>query len=517
MRSTLSALLLSMLLVPSPSWAQRCSFPPPTAGAATSPACEATFISLLQQSHDVAQQLPTEDRLYFLSQQLRMVSPFSVDLAREWATELFTLASQVKCNKRYYTQVALGNLARVDPDRVLEVLHRLNLEEANTNGLSSRPNMSAVRRVYEFLVERDGARALPLIEQESARLGLQGHYPYAALGYAAMQLVTKDWGSDNQHAISVLLSVFDRAFERYRRDSRNYFTDLEFGDMLEVLSGGLPADSVRPALKLLVDNLLTTDTSKYSSDIRVYTKDGRIVRADNAIDAALLHFGDLIYRVDPDLASHLAAIRPELQTALELTKDGQRQSEFFGFGGQGRRATDSDADIAVDAIRLSHTNAEAAIAKAQELPDNAKRNTALLDVARGVTPSDPEKAARLIAEVQGAELAPDREMQLNLISAQAAVAAREGSKGELHQLIQQAFALAGQILLERPKTNSLNSAPGFGHLTQIAMQSDPDLIVSFIQSVPPSVFKADLLMGAAAALQLPNFVSSAPPTNEGHL
>src|SRR5258708_13199306 len=144
-----------------------------------------------------------------------------------------------------------------------------------------------------------------------------------------MQAISKDWGSDDQHAIRILQSVFEPAFARYSQNAHPYFDDFEFGEMLQVLAGGLPFDSVQPALRMLVKNLLATDTRKYHFEAQVYTSDGQTANVHNAIDATILFFAMLINR-DPALAEELKSTRPELQTALEYAKEGRQRSLGFG-------------------------------------------------------------------------------------------------------------------------------------------------------------------------------------------
>jgi hypothetical protein len=43
---------------------------------------------------------------------------------------------------------------------------------------------------------------------------------------------------------------------------------------------------------------------------------------------------------------------------------------------------------------------------------------------------------------------------------------------------------------------------GLGPLAQIGMQNDPELTTTFIEALPPSYVKAELLLGAASALDL---------------
>src|SRR4029077_10201010 len=102
-------------------------------------------ISLLQQSHDLAQQLPVPARLMnLLPRQAELASRLRPDLGREWANELLTLSSQAKGSLRTSTQnAAIGMLIRLDPDpgRALALLHRLNIEEPVPKWATSPPEM----------------------------------------------------------------------------------------------------------------------------------------------------------------------------------------------------------------------------------------------------------------------------------------------------------------------------------------------------------------------------------------
>ena len=461
----------------------------------------AAILRLLQQSHDLDQQLPVSLRLMnLLPRQAEIASRLRPDLGREWANELFTLSFQTKGVQRSIAQnTAMRILIRLDPDRALELLHSLNIEEPVANWAASPPEMQLVHEVFEMLVTRDGASALPLLEQEAERMGVQGHYPYAALGYATMQATSKDWGSDNQRAIRVLQSVFEPAFARYSQNAHGYIDDFEFGKMLQVLAGGLPFDSVQPALRMLVKNLLATDTRKYRFEAQVYTSDGQTANVHNAIDATILFFGMLINR-DPALAQELESTRPELQTALEYTKEGRQRSIAFGPAGQPRQSPDPSAETRMDAARLSYINPEAAITKVKQLPDDDKRAGTMLEVARGIAGDYPERAAELIAESQRGNKPADDEIYLNLISAQVFVAAAQDKKNELHQLLQRGFESANHIILEQQRTGNIRFVVGLVPMVQIAIQNDPDLTITFIEGLSPSYLKAELLLEAASGL-----------------
>jgi hypothetical protein len=87
--------------------------------------------------------------------------------------------------------------------------------------------------------------------------------------------------------------------------------------MLIHLGGSLPNEVLRPALDLLVQNLLMTDTKAYQVQAQMFACDGREVKADNAIDAVLLRLAALMNRVEPELAQQLQTGRPALRSAID--------------------------------------------------------------------------------------------------------------------------------------------------------------------------------------------------------
>jgi hypothetical protein len=460
-----------------------------------------TAISLLQQSHDLGQQLSLQVRLMnLLPRQAEMASRLRPDLGREWANELLTLSSQAKGSLRTSTQnAAIGMLIRLDPDpgRALALLHSVSFEEPVPKWATSPPEMQFVNQLFQILVQNDGASALPLVQQEAERLGAQGHYPYAALGYAAMQATLKDWGNDSQHAIRVLQTVLDPAFARYSQSPRSYYDDFEFGRMLQVLAGGLPFDSVRPALRLLVKNLLATDTSKYQFEFEGFTSEGKIIKAHNAIDSTILFLGTLVSR-DPELVKQLQSTRPELQTALEYTKDGPPRSASLG---PPRPSINPEQQTRKDAVSVSTLNVDAAIAQAQKLPEDQRPNT-MLDIARNIAGNDPERAAEVIAEIQSGNGPINDERSVNLISAQAFVAAAQNKKDQLRELLERGFESANRVILEQQRTGEAHFFTGLGPLAQVGVDNDPDVTLPFIESLTTSFVKAQLLLTAASDLSM---------------
>ncbi|PYT96670.1 MAG: hypothetical protein DMG38_22945 [Acidobacteria bacterium] len=501
MRRPVCTLLASFVLFTSLLKAQQNESQSSESGVLSTSDADTTIIRLLQESHDLGQQLPVPIRLMnLLPRQADLVSQLRPDLGREWASELFTFSSQSKGPQRTSTQnAAIGLLIRLDSGRALELLQSLNIGEPVPKWAASPPEMALVHRLFEVLIQRDGVSALPVLQQEADRLGKQGFYPYAALGYAAMQATLNDWGKDNQHAIRVLESVLEPAFARYSQNAHQYSDDFEFGKMLEVLAGGLPFDSVQPALRALVKNLLAADTSRYQFELEGYTSDGRVVKAHNTIDATILFLGSLINR-DAELAKQLEATRPELQGTLEFSKAARLHP--IRFHHRWSSSTSEQQQTHMDAVSLSHVNPEAAIAMAEQLPDGDRASTAL-DVARNIAGDYPERAAELIAEAQSTNRPVDDEMNVNLFSARAFVAVAQNKNDELHDLLQRAFASANRVVLEQQRTGDIHFFKGIGPLVQVGVQNDPDLTIAFIESLPSSYLKAELLLGAASNLYRP--------------
>ncbi len=151
-----------------------------------------TFVGLVQESHDLDHLLPPPMRVWMLTRQAEMILRFNRELGGAWANELFALSLQLKGSQRSQVQsTALGILIRLDPDRALYLLHQLSSEESETKAATLPVQTGLAEQVFGILATRDGESALPVLEQEAERLGLQGHYPYAALGYAAMQATNK--------------------------------------------------------------------------------------------------------------------------------------------------------------------------------------------------------------------------------------------------------------------------------------------------------------------------------------
>lgn len=456
---------------------------------------------LLQQSRDAALAAPLSDRANLLYRQAAAVVEVRHDLAREWANELFALALQMKGSARTrFQEEAVEVLCRADPDRALELLHNITAEDAAPGVITSpfAPGSTMVaRQVFDAIARRDGLSALPALEREADRMGLQGRYPYEAVGFSARLMLSK---AEKQQKLEVLSSVFDLTFTRYTQQPRTFTDDFQFGMMLNALAP-LPDDKLMPAVRAVVKNLLALDTHKYQFQLEVYTYDGQVAHAYNPIDASILYLLANLLNRDPDLTQQLQDSRPELRATLEYARNRQiRQMGFHG-GGPPENQPEESVTIELDAVRVSRSNPDAGIALTEKLSaDDGSRSGARLSIARTIAGDQPQKAADLIAGVVAAAgQSPSDGLMLNILAAQGYLAASQGRLDDLHMFVQRGFDVAKRVLAAQPESNV--SPRGLQALVRIGIQNDPGLTAAFLQSVPPGAMKAELLLVAAVALR----------------
>jgi hypothetical protein len=145
------------------------------------------------------------------------------------------------------------------------------------------------------------------------------------------------------------------------------------------------------------------------------------------------------------------------------------------------------------------SNPDLALARLAELPDDNNRTGAALQVARDIAYNRPDQAARLIGQYEAATA--DELTQLDLISAKASLAASQQRANELHSLLQSGFQLATRLLSESKSIAARAFLPGLAPLVQTGAGYETDMTVEFVEGLPPSRIKAELLIAAANALE----------------
>jgi hypothetical protein len=491
-------LTLIVVCLASASFAQQTSSASPIVGRPERVGSMDAIVGLLRQSHELNNQLPLQVQYSLLQQQLMLATQVEPELGRQWQSELSLLAAQMKAPARSQVQdFAMPILARLDPDHADELLHQIDLSKPFNSG-DQFARSSLIREIFEAMARSDGEAGLPAIESEAAFLGSTDTYPYSAVGLATSIAVSKYWPDNKDHAIAVEQSALDRMFSRYSTTPHTYYGDYEFGEMLKFLAGSLPFESVKPPLNVLVTNLLATDTSKYHFEAAARMSDGQTVKADNAIDAALLWFAMLVRR-DAELTQQLESMRPQLRDGLEYAKTNQiRGGEFRPQTRTGKAGAGPRSEASNDAIRVAHINPDAAVTRAKALPAGPERSFTLLEVARTISGDNPDRAAQLVAEAGSPNEAGDEESQVDVISVKASIAAVKGRPEELKTLLKSGYELAARFISPQPGPIVAGIAP----LVQLGIQNDPDLTQTFFQTIPPSLTKALLLLDAAEALNL---------------
>jgi hypothetical protein len=486
-----------------------------TASTSTAPDGDVASIAvdLLRQSHDLNHRITPSLLPQLLDEQTETMLKWRGDLAQQWAEELFGLSQEGEDDEHYYEASAIAIVARLDPEHALEMLHSMPAYESENGHSVFLPKIEAAKNVFRELASRRGVSAIPTLEDEAERLGAEGHYPYAALGEATLAALAQS-NNGSKQARDVMQSVFRRAFARYRREPHSYLDNVNFGEMLNsfAMAANLPSKKLfRAALRVLVANLLTTDTNQNHFAAEVETRDGRIAKVNNAIDAALLQLGPMIHKLDPELARNLESNRPGLKVALEYTAEQWNAK----FGPRDTERVDPNFETRRDALRLSHVNPEAAISKARQVSDDNERVHTMLDVAMRIAGDHPERANALILEVQHADQGLGKQLQLNLISAQAYVAKAQHRTDDMHDLLQKGFQLANELVAaQQDPADWRKTLPAMGSLVQFGIQNDADMTIGFVQGLPPSFLKAQVLLGAASALDMPQLPLSSRPRQE---
>jgi hypothetical protein len=101
----------------------------------------------------------------------------------------------------------------------------------------------------------------------------------------------------------------------------------------------------------------------------------------------------------------------------------------------------------------------------------------------------------------------DEETLVDIISAQAFVAAGQDNQSALHDSLRHGFATADHMLLEwQAARRNYVSIPALTPLVHIGMERDPDFTIPFVEGLPTSRVKAEVLLDAASALS-----TSRPP------
>jgi hypothetical protein len=80
------------------------------------------------------------------------------------------------------------------------------------------------------------------------------------------------------------------------------------------------------------------------------------------------------------------------------------------------------------------------------------------------------------------------------------VAAGRNDQEALQDSLRHGFASAYRILLGQQRSGRSSSIPALAPLVDIGMEKDPNFTIAFVEALPASRVKAEVLLDAAAAL-----------------
>ncbi len=452
-------------------------------------------LSLVQQSHELNAMAPVPLQISLLERQARLAARLSPELAANWATEMFQLATTPQGASAQMR--AMDLIEQIDPDRALELLTQLSSLESD----SIFPAATTIRsRAFRAVAARDGEAALPKLRQQAERLGASGEYPYNAFAQGVMIMVTKfpDNDAGHQHAMELMGSAMQQMYDRYRRTPTHSMR--EFAEFSSVLLAAdrvhVPKEKIRSVLRGFVDDVLAAgDATPFLATVT--DKAGKTASVHTARDAILLRIGRVIEATDPEIAARVQAARPDLNAALPLT--ASQAAMTLGPVAHGMPNVDSETQV--HAMNLARSNVEAAIARAKQSPDPNRRAATLLQLARDVAEENSQRATQIVTEIETGSPNPDPQLRLNLAATRLTIAAVTGDEQSANQLLRQACESARRQIAEMQQNGTILLAlSGLETMVEIGVQTDPAVTFDFIQGLPPSPLKASALLSAAEGL-----------------
>jgi len=95
------------------------------------------------------------------------------------------------------------------------------------------------------------------------------------------------------------------------------------------------------------------------------------------------------------------------------------------------------------------------------------------------------------------------------------VASGQNNQSALHDLLRQGFAAANHMVLEQQGARrNYVSIPALSPLAYIGMEKDPDFTIPFVEGLPASRVKAEVLLDAAHVLSTRGSPQIGGPTQQ---
>jgi hypothetical protein len=434
---------------------------------------------MLTQAYYAGGQLPADQHGQQLFALVTVAAKMRHAMLRQWANETLQLAEglpQQGGERQQIEQGTLSALADVDAAEALRILNQLAPAAVAGNQIGTQTfdrRNSAARQVFPKYWKSTREPDLNAVRGTAIYLGETGQYPFAAVG-----LILKDVGAKDRAGAEML---FLDAMQYYQRQQASSIqAHIDFRSLLQAARGIVPDAMLRAAIEASVSRLLKEAEEpppKGTTYVgRHYTPAGFIEPRSNVEDTLFRLMG-LIREFAPALEktiqaqlTHLA--KPVPSDVGALPDDYFEVANLIGPPDGPALPPDRIAELrenarGAGARRLAATDPEAALRLANTLTNPELRASTIIAIAEGkLKEIDPERAAKLIAEVESSGIKPpsdrpspnsaDERAQLAaLVTLARGQASRDDP--ELWNTLNRGLDLAERVFQEQLKTGALRA------------------------------------------------------------
>jgi hypothetical protein len=462
--------------------------------------------NVLVESYLLARSLDAEERIANLAWLSNVASEAVPSLGRLWAEEVFRDTKELTASwqRTSFQQAAIAHVARLDPNRALELLDASDPPVPLPNGaLPEDIRANGARAAFVALWRKEGRSGLDQIRAAANRIGDTGAYPYSAI----IPLFEELQKQNDRPAANTL---FADALGYFRRGSSFTAEPRSFARFLRTIGDMIEPAPMRDALEVLVSRLtksLRVKNSPASFAAHIETPRGRAT-FDNEADVLLFELLPLIHRVDPAWHKKLVAQRPVLEQADGGLAAWKYQESVNLSVHSSELQSDQMQEARLDAVTvLAEEQPEEALSLARSLRSPAIRAVGLSRVAEVLLTTDRDRAIELLREGQKSlPTVQEPRERLRLITALASGLAASGEREHIRSLIRSGFDLGEELFaqdLQLHPGKAAVSADGFSETTFLARlgaRVDSDFTLSRIAIVRNATLKPMLLGYAAKGL-----------------
>jgi hypothetical protein len=500
------ALLIFVLILSLPVYSQKNSVPQTETETSQYVSSE----RLLQRGYLLSKELPSEERVWLLTELIMPSAKWHPGLTRSWTEEVFRMALQLSPGyDRVVTQKnAATAMGWIDIHRALQMLNQCEAPSATDSDAEDVRDVAA-RTIFRRYWQTAGMSGVAKIQRTANHLGETGEYPYSAMVPVIQGVSEKDAAKGS--------ALIGEAVNFYERGSRFTMTNYAFIDFLKKVKPLMPLSARRQALEALV-KALTSDSGEKDDRqwrIRVYTDKGV---ADFHTQNAQLLFDILpmIREVDPEWAQRLVEQHQELAQA-----DAARGKVLNSEGGMVVKNPDNPPSAAEVAAKEQSLLELGRLDQIQEIAARDPNQALTLATSIG----DPARHAMGMAyAAAGFGDHPDQALQMLTQSQQSLAAMKKSgekldtyvaiaeSAASLHDLalardaVEKGLDLGEQAYEESKKEHpewhvyQWDGQDAMQKLTEIGIRLDPIHVIGRVQAIRDHTLQGYMLVSAARAL-----------------